>query len=99
MKFLIGLVAGICATSVVAMPRNFLASADDVIAIIYSREVRTSLGDDSEISGVERLEGMNFLVRAGSCALKVKVERYIDQNEPAPMVPRRRVLIGEKQCG
>jgi hypothetical protein len=98
MKFLIGVAASICSMSVLAMPGDFLASADDVIAIIYSNEVRSNLGDDIKISSVARTEGMKFLITAGDCSLKVEVERYTDPNEPTPMVPKRRVLIGEKQC-
>ena len=98
MKFLVGLAACVYSMSGFAMPGAFLASADDVVAIIFSKEVRSKLGNDVEISSVVRTVGMNFLITADNCSLKVEVERYNDPNEPTPMVPKRRVLIGEKQC-
>jgi hypothetical protein len=85
-------------TSAIAMPPPFLVSADDVIAIVYSREVMEKLGNSNEIKAIIRKGDNQFEISAGYCTLQVQVIRYTDPNEPAPMVPERNIEIGTLTC-
>jgi hypothetical protein len=81
-----------------AFPQEFLASADDVIAIVYSREVIAKLGPNKNISAIVRIGPEQFEISAGACTLQVRVIRVSNPNEPVPMVPERRVEIGQMRC-
>jgi hypothetical protein len=97
-KNLLSVLALAATSPALGMPQAFLASADDVIAIVYSHDVVEKLGDENEIQAIVRKEGNQFEVSAGTCKLQVTVIRYNDPNEPTPMIPKRRVELGDLTC-
>jgi hypothetical protein len=86
------------ATPAIAMPPPFLESADDVIAIVYSREVMEKLGNSNEIKAIIRKGDNQFEISTEFCTLQVQVIHYVDPNEPTPMVPKRNIDLGNLKC-
>lgn len=92
---------GALAATIPAMgnPPPFLDTADDIRAVIYDKDVIGKLGNKHPIEQVTRLKDTEYEVESGGCQLKVDVEKVNPApNEPAPLIPQRKVHLGTHTC-